>query len=184
MIADDDLRSTTRPIGIEPNPIVSSSPGSDDQYSSSITPRATPRKLLPSSSFDGKSILFPRPQSPVPPSSLSPSQEDRQANEHTPLLERNPTPLSIRSSRFSVRSLKARRPSSKQIYEHAVLLPKAIPAVGLGLLLNVLDGVSYGMITFPANAIFVDFGSVGVSMFFMRYARKFKFPLLSRSSRN
>ncbi|KAK4687198.1 sulfate permease, SulP family, partial [Tremellales sp. Uapishka_1] len=43
---------------------------------------------------------------------------------------------------------------------------KALPAVILGLLLNVLDGVSYGMILFPANIYFPDYGSIGVSMFF------------------
>ncbi|ORY32605.1 sulfate transporter family-domain-containing protein [Naematelia encephala] len=44
---------------------------------------------------------------------------------------------------------------------------KTLPSVVLGLLLNVLDGVSYGMILFPANPVFQDFGSLGVSMFFM-----------------
>jgi len=43
----------------------------------------------------------------------------------------------------------------------------ALPAVFLGLLLNVLDGVSYGMILFPAGKIFDGFGPMGVSMFFM-----------------
>lgn len=43
-----------------------------------------------------------------------------------------------------------------------------IPAVILGVLLNVLDGVSYGMIMFPtSNPLFADFGGDGVSMFFM-----------------
>ncbi|KAH8114297.1 hypothetical protein DFH11DRAFT_1726817 [Phellopilus nigrolimitatus] len=36
-----------------------------------------------------------------------------------------------------------------------------------GVLLNVLDGISYGMIMLPANAVFLAFGSVGVSMFFI-----------------
>jgi SulP family sulfate permease len=43
----------------------------------------------------------------------------------------------------------------------------ALPAVFLGLLLNVLDGVSYGMILFPAGKIFDGFGPMGVSMFFV-----------------
>jgi SulP family sulfate permease len=45
----------------------------------------------------------------------------------------------------------------------------ALPAVFLGLLLNVLDGVSYGMILFPAGKIFSGFGPMGVSMFFVTY---------------
>ncbi|RHZ43933.1 hypothetical protein Glove_801g13 [Diversispora epigaea] len=43
-----------------------------------------------------------------------------------------------------------------------------IPAVILGLLLNLLDAISYGMITFPiSNPIFADFGPDGISMFFV-----------------
>lgn len=42
-----------------------------------------------------------------------------------------------------------------------------LPAVFLGLLLNVLDGVSYGMILFPTVAIFDGFGPMGVSLFFV-----------------
>lgn len=42
-----------------------------------------------------------------------------------------------------------------------------IPAVVLGLLLNILDGVSYGMIVFPASGVFAGFGGTGVSMFFV-----------------
>jgi hypothetical protein len=43
----------------------------------------------------------------------------------------------------------------------------SLPAVFLGLLLNILDGVSYGMIMFPAGAIFDGFGPMGVSLFFV-----------------
>lgn len=42
-----------------------------------------------------------------------------------------------------------------------------LPAVFLGLLLNVLDGVSYGMILFPAGKMFEGFGPMGVSLFFV-----------------
>jgi SulP family sulfate permease len=44
---------------------------------------------------------------------------------------------------------------------------KSLPAVLLGTLLNILDGVSYGMIIFPAVGIFADLGGMGVSMFFV-----------------
>ncbi|KAG9028683.1 hypothetical protein FRB95_006157 [Tulasnella sp. JGI-2019a] len=43
----------------------------------------------------------------------------------------------------------------------------SIPAVILGLLLNILDGLSYGFIMFPAGSVFAGFGSIGVSMFFV-----------------
>lgn len=56
----------------------------------------------------------------------------------------------------------------KDVVEGIILEPiRTLPSVILGLLLNVLDGVSYGMILFPATPIFVDFGSLGVSMFFV-----------------
>ncbi|KAL0095360.1 sulfate transporter family-domain-containing protein [Phycomyces blakesleeanus] len=45
---------------------------------------------------------------------------------------------------------------------------ECIPAVILGLLLNLLDAISYGMITFPLNnPIFAAFGPDGISMFFV-----------------
>ncbi|KAJ7485150.1 sulfate transporter family-domain-containing protein [Mycena galericulata] len=44
---------------------------------------------------------------------------------------------------------------------------KALPAVVLGCLLNILDGVSYGMIIFPTSDPFADLGPMGVSMFFV-----------------
>ncbi|EKM51192.1 uncharacterized protein PHACADRAFT_263202 [Phanerochaete carnosa HHB-10118-sp] len=37
----------------------------------------------------------------------------------------------------------------------------------LGTLLNILDGISYGMIIFPATGVFTGLGGVGVSMFFV-----------------
>ncbi|KAL1925362.1 uncharacterized protein VTP21DRAFT_245 [Calcarisporiella thermophila] len=43
-----------------------------------------------------------------------------------------------------------------------------VPAVILGLLLNLLDAISYGMITFPLNmTLFSSFGPDGISMFFV-----------------
>ncbi|KAF9466835.1 sulfate transporter family-domain-containing protein [Collybia nuda] len=44
---------------------------------------------------------------------------------------------------------------------------KSIPAVLLGCLLNILDGVSYGMIIFPGTGVFAGLGPLGVSMFFL-----------------
>ncbi|KAH8103202.1 hypothetical protein DFH11DRAFT_1657067 [Phellopilus nigrolimitatus] len=48
---------------------------------------------------------------------------------------------------------------------------RSVPTVLLGVLLNVLDGVSYGMIMFPANAVFPAFSGVSVLMFFVTYYR-------------
>ncbi|CAB4392850.1 unnamed protein product [Rhizophagus irregularis] len=59
--------------------------------------------------------------------------------------------------------------TSENIFKEFVLNPLSyIPAVILGLLLNLLDAISYGMITFPiSNPIFADFGPDGISMFFV-----------------
>ncbi|KAG8742408.1 hypothetical protein FRC10_001542 [Ceratobasidium sp. 414] len=48
-----------------------------------------------------------------------------------------------------------------------VITAMTLPAVMLGMLLNVLDGVSYGMILFPAGEIFDNFAGLGVSIFFV-----------------
>lgn len=55
---------------------------------------------------------------------------------------------------------------------------KTLPAVLLGTLLNILDGVSYGFIIFPAGPVFAGFGSMGVSMFFVTYV--WLLPMSSR----
>lgn len=57
--------------------------------------------------------------------------------------------------------------SPKALGEGVVTTLQTLPSVMLGLLLNILDGVSYGFIIFPAGPIFGGFGSMGVSMFFV-----------------
>lgn len=57
----------------------------------------------------------------------------------------------------------------KTIY-HNVILPPVIclPAVIVGLLLNILDALSYGMILFPLGSpIFASLGSAGISIFYV-----------------
>ncbi|RKF74887.1 Uncharacterized protein C24H6.11c [Golovinomyces cichoracearum] len=47
-------------------------------------------------------------------------------------------------------------------------LVKVLPAVTLGLLLNILDALSYGMILFPlGQPVFANLGPAGISMFFV-----------------
>ncbi|RIB23916.1 sulfate transporter family-domain-containing protein [Gigaspora rosea] len=57
----------------------------------------------------------------------------------------------------------------ENILRQVILNPISyIPAVILGLLLNLLDAISYGMITFPLNnETFQSFGPDGISMFFV-----------------
>lgn len=55
------------------------------------------------------------------------------------------------------------------IWQEGVVRPVSLlPAVFLGLLLNILDALSYGMILFPlGEAIFSDLGSDGISIFYI-----------------
>ncbi|PWZ03688.1 hypothetical protein BCV70DRAFT_21920 [Testicularia cyperi] len=62
----------------------------------------------------------------------------------------------------------ARKLTWKSAAEASAEPIRLMPAVILGMLMNVLDGVSYGMIMFPAAyPIFANFGGDGVSMFFV-----------------
>ncbi|OCF60397.1 vacuolar protein [Kwoniella mangroviensis CBS 10435] len=98
------------------------------------------------------------------------------ADENTPLLANGNGSEGKKKRSWASRSLSdvktwknsLSKVSPKDVAKGIIVEPiKTIPSVVLGLLLNVLDGVSYGMILFPANAVFVDFGSLGVSMFFV-----------------
>lgn len=57
----------------------------------------------------------------------------------------------------------------KVIWNQGVVYPVSLlPAVLLGLLLNILDALSYGMILFPLGTpLFSDLGSDGISMFYV-----------------
>lgn len=57
----------------------------------------------------------------------------------------------------------------KRVWESVVLAPAAcLPAVIVGLLLNILDALSYGMILFPLGSpIFAHLGSAGISIFYV-----------------
>lgn len=93
------------------------------------------------------------------------------------------------------RIISASKFATPKVMKEGVLTTfQALPAVLLGLLLNILDGVSYGFIIFPAGAIFGGFGSLGVSMFFLTYVLSHSFcffhadstrrPLIGRWYRN
>lgn len=57
----------------------------------------------------------------------------------------------------------------KRVLHTVVLDPvKTLPAVFVGLILNILDALSYGMILFPlGNPIFANLGPAGISMFYV-----------------
>ncbi|KAL8854558.1 MAG: hypothetical protein Q9221_000593 [Calogaya cf. arnoldii] len=58
---------------------------------------------------------------------------------------------------------------ARAVWDQGLLKPASyIPAVILGLLLNVLDALSYGMILFPlGQPIFANLGADGISMFYV-----------------
>ncbi|KAI1811784.1 sulfate transporter family protein [Poronia punctata] len=76
-------------------------------------------------------------------------------------------------ARSSIRNITAAlNPKSwdkKTIWEKAVMDPvRCLPAVVVGLLLNILDALSYGMILFPlGNPIFSHLGPAGISIFYV-----------------
>ncbi|ETS87006.1 hypothetical protein PFICI_00834 [Pestalotiopsis fici W106-1] len=55
------------------------------------------------------------------------------------------------------------------IWQNAVMAPiHCLPAVVVGLLLNILDALSYGMILFPlGNPVFANLGPAGISIFYV-----------------
>ncbi|KAM7224326.1 cyclic nucleotide-binding domain containing protein [Rhypophila decipiens] len=57
----------------------------------------------------------------------------------------------------------------QNLWENLVVAPVVcLPAVVVGLLLNILDALSYGMILFPlGNEIFAKLGSAGISIFYV-----------------
>ncbi|CAK7206384.1 hypothetical protein SEUCBS139899_009176 [Sporothrix eucalyptigena] len=57
----------------------------------------------------------------------------------------------------------------RQFWDNFVVAPiSCLPAVIVGLLLNILDALSYGMILFPlGNPIFAHLGSAGISIFYV-----------------
>ncbi|KAA1074320.1 hypothetical protein PGT21_001120 [Puccinia graminis f. sp. tritici] len=64
----------------------------------------------------------------------------------------------------------SRSKQSRPSFHFLRKLVGTFPAVILGLMMNVLDGVSYGLIMFPTGAgitTFDGFGGIGISMFFM-----------------
>ncbi|ODQ56026.1 hypothetical protein SAICODRAFT_74248 [Saitoella complicata NRRL Y-17804] len=64
---------------------------------------------------------------------------------------------------------RARKVNRRDVWKHGVLRPASnLPAVVLGLLLNVLDALSYGMILFPLGTpLFSKMGPDGISMFYV-----------------
>ncbi|KAF9788413.1 sulfate transporter family-domain-containing protein [Thelephora terrestris] len=68
---------------------------------------------------------------------------------------------------FRIQLSSASKTARDRSGELLVTCVRSLPAVLLGVLLNILDGVSYGLIIFPTSGMFADLGGLGVSMFFV-----------------
>ncbi|KAM6499690.1 Sulfate transporter family domain containing protein [Amanita muscaria] len=79
----------------------------------------------------------------------------------------NPVYFYVTNKVRNVKETLAKTLSVQSPRDTAITAVRAIPAVLLGCLLNVLDAVSYGMIIFPSTGVFSGLGPMGVSMFFL-----------------
>ncbi|KAL4920254.1 sulfate transporter family-domain-containing protein [Aspergillus aurantiobrunneus] len=79
-----------------------------------------------------------------------------------------PSVLSKISTTFQVLA-RPKSWNSRTVWQRGVVHPLSLlPSVLLGLLLNILDALSYGMILFPlGEPIFSELGSDGISMFYV-----------------
>ncbi|KAI0350290.1 hypothetical protein OH77DRAFT_1413261 [Trametes cingulata] len=119
-----------------------------------------------SSSSEGQSRATSEPRQHSSNESV-PLLSDLEANHRTYHAngDSRPDPVGKRGTKGVVKDVTLRiSRNSRPVLKDAV---KSIPAVILGTLLNILDGISYGMIIFPAAGVFSDLGGVGVSMFFV-----------------
>ncbi|ORX93910.1 hypothetical protein K493DRAFT_408202 [Basidiobolus meristosporus CBS 931.73] len=90
------------------------------------------------------------------------------ASENTALLNNSTTQAYVGRSERSKGHLRMPNESLKDLLLKPVY---CIPAVVLGLILNLLDGMSYGLISFPLSSpIFEKFGPDGLSMFLISTA--------------
>lgn len=106
------------------------------------------------------------------PSPANPSEADatNQIDIETPLLTSNSPQKSYVDEQLpDLESGISRDASNSSRLVQLVLTPfNYLPAVFLGTLLNILDGLSYGMIMFPiSEGIFASLGPAGLSMFYM-----------------
>lgn len=142
---------------------------SSSSYGSTIPELSLIRKQ----SIELAKMQLPELLEPSEPMSIDP-QEDyfhtlvlpQEPTESQPLLSESQPPLTTSRSHRPMTFLMKRR--IKQLGLMTLRPLNFVPAVMLGLVLNLLDAVSYGMIIFPlGNPIFRDFGPDGISMFLL-----------------
>lgn len=184
---------STSPESNTTTPRVSSlalpSMSSEDAHASpSSAGSASTRQRTRSSSLSSQATQHATPAKPAAPvvestaPALRPLIHQRSGDERQPLLPKiaesaSPNRLSGLASRLSV---KEKVQSTWQSYKKrwsqgqapsfdlwsAITAPiPFLPSTLLGILMNLLDGVSYGLIMFPKTPQFLQFGGISVSMF-------------------
>ncbi|PLW36718.1 hypothetical protein PCASD_08678 [Puccinia coronata f. sp. avenae] len=128
--------------------------------------------------YSHENLNIPASDGP-PSSSVQPSIKIQAPDERSPFYFGHyydtPLPTSEPTSNYGTLPKPASHSRSKVQHAQPILqfihnLIATFPAVILGLMMNVLDGVSYGLIMFPTGAgitTFDGFGGIGISMFFM-----------------
>ncbi|KAG5643844.1 hypothetical protein DXG03_009575 [Asterophora parasitica] len=131
-------------------------------FSAIITTSSSPVSS-PASATNERTPLMPRASLPSTSSPISPSPASPTL--HVPPLKSNAKHVSFENKLKA--GVAVMENATEEIPYVLAVATKSIPAVLLGCLLNILDGVSYGMILFPGTGVFANLGPMGVSMFFM-----------------
>ncbi|RYP90556.1 hypothetical protein DL770_003318 [Monosporascus sp. CRB-9-2] len=135
--------------------------------------RPSPTNGMPTSASERTPLLIPKPSQPSPSSTTSEygDVESQKPKAKVPWSRFLP-PFGGKAENklhgFS-RMMKPRTWNRRAIWQHAVVEPaRCVPSVIVGLLLNILDALSYGMILFPlGNPIFSKLGPAGISIFYV-----------------
>ncbi|KAK4202216.1 sulfate transporter family-domain-containing protein [Triangularia verruculosa] len=154
---DDDVGSLSRVSTGEPRPLLSRWGTEDDEMSPLITTRSreSRRGYGVSNGRNGSVDL-----------------ESQKAPSRTGWLHRTVDSVKGRGNKVA-KGFKTvgnpKRWDRHALWQNVVVAPVAcIPAVIVGLLLNILDALSYGMILFPLGSpIFAHLGSAGISIFYV-----------------
>lgn len=144
-------------------------------YRLSFDLESRPNLQPPSELYNERSPLLRKSRSmSIPESSAkqSGSRESSQDRQYSPFLrwsayfDRTKHRILASANASAESAWGLRKRSASELALTFLLEPiKTLPAVILGILMNLLDGVSYGMIMFPVSSpVFANFGGIGVSM--------------------
>ncbi|RYP06281.1 hypothetical protein DL765_009552 [Monosporascus sp. GIB2] len=135
--------------------------------------RPSPSNGVPINASETTPLLIPKLGQPSPSSTTSEYGDvENQKPKAKVSWNRFLQPFGVKAEnklRGFPRIMKPKTWNRRAIWQHAVVEPaRCVPAVIVGLLLNILDALSYGMILFPlGNPIFSKLGPAGISIFYV-----------------